>query len=308
MIRSQAVSTVWPARTSAVVAASGRLVGAQKTLRALDRELARRQTRAARTTLLSDRLPLEAQAGRVAARRDDASALVDTRSRALADARRALTRAQQQSAASSFAPATAPLFGSPSYNSGYVFPVGGGPGVVFASHSHHDYPAVDIAAPMGSPLYALADSVVVRSWSTPDPRCGIGLTLQAFDGQVWTYCHLSVLDPAVVAGASLRAGQEVGLVGATGHATGPHLHLQLQPASAWPQQEAWFQAFAGSAFTWSDAGANDAFTVGRTLAVVGQVEAAPDISAGGGPVFQVVSAVEPSNPSNGVVFFSRSGS
>ena len=34
------------------------------------------------------------------------------------------------------------------------------PDVVSASHTHHDYPAADIAAPMGSPLYALADSVV----------------------------------------------------------------------------------------------------------------------------------------------------
>ena len=41
--------------------------------------------------------------------------------------------------------------------------------------------------------------------------------------------------------------------GATGDATGPHLHLQLQPATAWPQQEAWFLSFAGTAFTWRDA-------------------------------------------------------
>src|SRR5439155_22464125 len=144
------------------------------------------------------------------------------------------------------------LLSAPSYSGGYVFPVGGGAGIVSASHTHHDYPAVDIAAPLGSPLYALADSVVLRSWSAPDPRCGIGLTLRAFDGQVWTYCHLSVLDPAVVPGAELKAGGQVGLVGATGDASGPHLHLQLQPATAWPQQEAWFTSFAGSAFSWSD--------------------------------------------------------
>ena len=288
---------------SVVVAASERLIAAHEALRALDKEVARRQARAARAPLLSDRLALEARAGRVAARRDAASALVDQEVQALANARRELARAEQQSAASSFAPAASQLLGAPSYSSGYVFPVGGGPGIIFASHTHHDYPAVDIAAPMGSPLYALANSVVERSWSTPDARCGIGLTLRAFDGQVWTYCHLSVLDTAVVPGASLAAGDEVGLVGATGDATGPHLHLQLQPALAWPQQEPWFQSFAGTAFTWLDAGANDAPTVGRTLAVVG--EAAPALLAGGAPVFQVAPAAEPQNLADGVVFFNR---
>ena len=96
-------------------------------------------------------------------------------------------------------------------------------------------------------------------------------------------------------------------MGATGHATGPHLHLQLRPALAWPQQEPWFQSFAGTAFTWSDTGANDAPTVvGRTLAVVGEV--APALSAGGGPVFQVAPVAEPQNPADGVVFFSSSRS
>jgi murein DD-endopeptidase MepM/ murein hydrolase activator NlpD len=137
--------------------------------------------------------------------------------------------------------------------SGYVFPVGGGPSVVSVSHHHHDYPAADIAAPEGTPLYALADSVVLRSWAQPDPACGIGLSLRASDGQEWTYCHLSYLEPAVVQGAVLKAGQPVGLVGHTGDATGPHLHLQIDPATHYPQLEAWFERFAGTAFRWQDA-------------------------------------------------------
>ena len=309
------------ARTDVVNASTG-LIGAQKALRTLDKEVARREATAARAPLLSDRLALEARAGRMALRRDGLAALVDKRVQALTSARQELATAQQQSAAASFNPAASQLFGSPSYSSGYVFPVGGGPGVIFASHTHHDYPAVDIAAPMGSPLYALANSVVLRSWSTPDASCGIGLTLQDFTGQVWTYCHLSVLDTNVVRGAALTAGEPVGLVGATGDATGPHLHLQLQPAVSWPQQEAWFQSFAGTAFTWSDAGANAAPTVartlavlgetttaGRTLAVVGAVQAAPDIAAaGGGPVFQVAPDPGSQAAAGGIVYFSRSGS
>jgi len=148
---------------------------------------------------------------------------------------------------------------------------------------------------MGSPLYALANSVVVRSWATPDPACGIGLTLQAFDGQVWTYCHLSVLDPNIAPGVQLTAGEAVGLVGATGDATGPHLHLQLQPATEWPQQQAWFQAFAGQAFTWTDAAPQADGT--RALSFVAAATAQA-------PLFQVIS---PQDPSPAVVYFSAGG-
>ena len=295
------------AARAAVVRANARLVAAQNLLRTDTRLIVRWQARAGRATLLSDRLPLEQQAGIASAHRDQVAALVATRQQVLEQARGELARAQQQSAAASFASAASQLLGAPTYSSGYVFPVGGGPGVVFASHSHHDYPAVDIAAPLGSPLYALADSVVLRSWTAPDPRCGIGFTLQAFDGQVWTYCHLSVLGSNIVPGASLTAGEGVGLVGATGHATGPHLHLQLQPADAWPQQEAWFLSFADKAFTWSDTGANDAFYADRTPAAV------PAPQAVAAPVFTVAADSAPTPalavaPSNGVVFFSRSGS
>ena len=67
---------------SAVVAASERLIAAHEALGVLDKEVARRQARAARAPLLSDRLELEARAGRVAARRDAASALVDQQAQA----------------------------------------------------------------------------------------------------------------------------------------------------------------------------------------------------------------------------------
>jgi len=149
-------------------------------------------------------------------------------------------------------PATAAL-GAPGAIAGYVFPVGGGPTVVSVGHRHHDYPAADIAAPEGSPLYALADSFVMDTYADGSGNCGIGFRIQLETGTEYTYCHLSYLEPAVHPGAALAAGQPVGLVGQTGHATGPHLHLQLDPAVSYPQEEAWFQSFAGVAFTWQDA-------------------------------------------------------
>jgi murein DD-endopeptidase MepM/ murein hydrolase activator NlpD len=175
------------------------------------------------------------------------------------------------------------MLAAPMYSGGYVFPVGGGPSVVSVSHTHHDYPAADIAAPEGSPVYALANAVVVDAWAGADGRCGIGMTIRTVDDQDWTYCHLSYREPSVQVGAVLGAGTLVGLVGATGHATGPHLHLQLQPATEWPQRMPWFEGFAGSAFRWQD-------------------EGRPDLGGAATPAAAPVFAVLPASPDRVIQF------
>ena len=88
----------------------------------------------------------------------------------------------------------------------------------------------------------------------PSGGCGIGLTLRStVDGREWTYCHMSFEEANIQAGVSVAAGALVGLVGATGDATGPHLHLQIDPPRSYPQVEPWFASFAGTAFRWQDA-------------------------------------------------------
>jgi murein DD-endopeptidase MepM/ murein hydrolase activator NlpD len=269
----------------AVAKTNRKLVAAQRVVRARWLRERTLRARAARAKLLSDRLDLErlaAQAGVALARAQGRAAQART---ALDQARSDLASAQDRSVASSFAPAAGTMLGAPAYDGSYVFPVGGGPALVSVSHHHHDYPAADIAAPMGSPVYALANGVVVRAWRYPDPRCGIGMTIRTDDGQTWTYCHLSYLDPSVAAGAPLAAGAPVGLVGATGDATGPHLHLQLDPQSGYPQDEAWFQSFANVAFRWQD-------------------QAATLTASGGGSVFAVVPTQEPDSGGS-VILFTR---
>jgi len=252
----------------AVAKANRRLVAAQRVVRARWLRQRSLSARAARATLLSDRLDLErlaAQAGIVLTK---AQARATQARRALDRARSDLASAQDRSVASSFAPAAGTMLGAPAYDGSYVFPVGGGPSIVSVSHHHHDYPAADIAAPTGSPVYALANGVVLRSWRDPDPRCGIGMTIRTDDGQTWTYCHLSYLDPSVTAGATLAAGVQVGLVGATGDATGPHLHVQLDPTASYPQDQPWFQGFANVAFRWQDAAPSDTSSAGRSVFAV----------------------------------------
>jgi murein DD-endopeptidase MepM/ murein hydrolase activator NlpD len=226
-----------------------RAIRREQAARRVERRLARK---AARTALLSDRLDVERRAFAAGVRADRAAEVVRSRRDALAAAKAELDA--QRAGAAAAAPTSAGLPGSAAFAGGYAFPVGGGPANVSVGHDHHDYPAADIAAPSGAPLYALTDGVVEAAWPIGNGACGIGFKMLAGDGRSWTYCHLSFLEPAVTGGAMLSAGASVGLVGSTGNSTGPHLHLQTGPELTYPQEEPWFQAFAGTAFSWQDGG------------------------------------------------------
>jgi murein DD-endopeptidase MepM/ murein hydrolase activator NlpD len=268
-----------------VAAISEQLADATKAARRLARAEQRQIEHADRARLLSDSLAIRRRAGAIGARRAAAEAAVEALRARLHDAEAALEQARTSSQGAAFAGGSASPFPAPRYDGAYVFPVGGGPAVVSVSHHHHDYPAADIAAPEGAPVYALADAVVQHSWAIPDGRCGIGATIQTADGQAWTYCHLSYLDPSVVLGAVLTAGAPVGLVGSTGHSTGPHLHLELEPTTSYPQDQEWFASFAGTAFTWQDG------DPGRVVSAA---------AAAAGPVFAVVP-----EPTSDVITFTR---
>jgi murein DD-endopeptidase MepM/ murein hydrolase activator NlpD len=228
---------------AAVAQASAAYLAARENVKALATQERALQAEVDREALLSDRLEAQQRVTQQGAGVYAAQAEADRLKAELDAAQAALTALEGQAQASYNLSAGA--VGT------YVFPVGGGPSVVSVSHTHHDYPAADIAAPEGSPLVALTDGVVLYAWSS-DERCGIGFTMQATDGQTWTYCHLSYLYPTVAQGALLRVGDPVGLVGSTGRSTGPHLHLQLQPADRYPQEQPWFQASAGTSFQWQD--------------------------------------------------------
>ena len=233
------------------------------------------------TLLLSDRLVAQRNLFALDRDRADVAAEVERLRDELAAAGAALEAAQNGAHAASFAPAAAGLLAAPTRADGYIFPVGGGPASVSVGHDHHDYPAADIAAPMGAPVYALADGIVLET--VDDGRCGTGFTMQTREGLVWIYCHLSHRDGTVAPGAFVTAGQWLGLVGSTGNSTGPHLHLGLRP-SRYPQEMPWFQEFAGLAFSWQDA---------------------PTVTpAHAGPIFALVPPVAPvSEPGDDVIEF-----
>jgi murein DD-endopeptidase MepM/ murein hydrolase activator NlpD len=83
---------------------------------------------------------------------------------------------------------------------------------------------VDISAPNGSPVKATGDGVV----SFADRVSGYGrmVVIDHGSGVSTRYAHLSRID--VLPGQEVRRGSQVGQVGTSGRATGPHLHYEVR--------------------------------------------------------------------------------
>ena len=106
------------------------------------------------------------------------------------------------------------------------------------------HPGVDIKAPNGTPVYAIANgivskaatsggfgkSIVVKHNDVPDPVTGQETTLYS------SYSHLSEF--FVTEGQEVHKGEVIGHVGKTGTATNYHLHFQLDAESS-PWQAYW---------------------------------------------------------------------
>jgi murein DD-endopeptidase MepM/ murein hydrolase activator NlpD len=82
---------------------------------------------------------------------------------------------------------------------------------------------IDLAAPLGTPIYAAADGVVLRA----GPATGFGnaIYIQDADGNVEIYGHMRYYN--VKAGDVVSAGDQIAKVGSQGQSTGPHLHFEI---------------------------------------------------------------------------------
>ena len=112
--------------------------------------------------------------------------------------------------------------------------INGGP--VEGQHS-----GVDFAADEGTPVYAAAAGRV--SWAIAMPIRGNAVIVDHGAGVLTGYHHL--LDMTVAAGQAVQTGDLIGHVGATGLATGPHLHWELSIYGVNVDAMTWLVRFFG---------------------------------------------------------------
>jgi len=85
--------------------------------------------------------------------------------------------------------------------------------------------AVDFGAPTGAPVVAVANGTI----TTAGRNGGYGNLVQIrhSNGLTTGYAHLSRFRTGIRAGTAVKQGDVIGYVGATGLATGPHLHYMM---------------------------------------------------------------------------------
>ena len=84
---------------------------------------------------------------------------------------------------------------------------------------------LDFAAPIGTPIHAVASGVVVSTGY--DGAYGNKTVLRLHGGTELWFCHQSLI--LVTPGQHVTTDQVVGEIGNTGNVTGPHVHLEVHP-------------------------------------------------------------------------------
>jgi murein DD-endopeptidase MepM/ murein hydrolase activator NlpD len=93
-------------------------------------------------------------------------------------------------------------------------------------HTERAHLGVDYAAPVGTPVWASAAGKV--AFVGPRGGAGNAVILAHPNGLESVYMHLSRFARGLASGQQVRQKQVIGYVGATGLATGPHLHFSLK--------------------------------------------------------------------------------
>lgn len=94
----------------------------------------------------------------------------------------------------------------------------------------HGFNGVDLAAPLGTPILAAADGVVIVSKSGGGWNGGYGnyIVIKHNNGTQTLYAHLT--STLVAPGETVTKSQKIGTMGSTGRSSGSHLHFEVRGA------------------------------------------------------------------------------
>ncbi|MCF6745121.1 M23 family metallopeptidase [Blastococcus sp. KM273128] len=109
---------------------------------------------------------------------------------------------------------------------GYIKPTSGRVSSCYGWRWGALHGGVDIAAPIGTDVYAVTSGVVRRAGTATG--FGYAVYIEGDDGAVTVYGHVHRY--FVAAGQRVSAGEKIAEVGNRGQSTGPHLHFEVHPS------------------------------------------------------------------------------
>lgn len=107
----------------------------------------------------------------------------------------------------------------------YMRPITGGR----KSQGLHGYNGIDLAAPMGTPIFATADGeIIIARTNGWNGGYGKYIVIRHNNGTQSLYAHANTIN--VSAGDIVKQGDVIGAVGNSGKSTGPHVHFEIRGA------------------------------------------------------------------------------
>ncbi|MCT9090298.1 transglycosylase family protein [Streptomyces sp. ASQP_92] len=130
-------------------------------------------------------------------------------------------------------PAAKPVAKAPATSAGFTAPVDAHPSTPYhragASWASGYHTGVDFPVATGTSVKAVTSGTIVSAgWGG---AYGYQVVIHHPDGRYSQYAHLSAVN--VKAGQRVNTGQRIGRSGATGNATGPHLHFEIRTGPAY---------------------------------------------------------------------------
>ncbi|WP_084478813.1 M23 family metallopeptidase [Nocardia jejuensis] len=118
---------------------------------------------------------------------------------------------------------------------GFALPAKGAFTSGFGSRWGTFHAGIDIAAPIGSPIYAVAAGTVIDAG--PAQGFGLWVRIRHDDGTISVYGHM--YDFSVSVGERVPAGLQIARIGNRGDSTGPHLHFEIVINGQHVDPQAW---------------------------------------------------------------------
>lgn len=144
---------------------------------------------------------------------------------------------------------------------------------IFGTWRNHT--GTDYAAPMGTPVHAIGDGVVVTAGRVGG--YGNMIDVRHSNGMVSRYGHMSRFARGIHSGTHVTMGETIGYVGMTGWATGPHLHFEIREHGVAHDPKVALRNQSGAPVAASETGLFNEIRK-HTLAVMAASSAAPTAS------------------------------